>query len=127
MIKETASLSKQITEESVKKTSLRTTSSESTVVKESLDAITMKSTAVVSTEIVFSQHANHHGTLFGGQVLDWMCSMATISASKLRRGYCILKSIDDVHFLQSGFQGERVVISYAHFSLTLFLSRWTDD
>lgn len=74
------------------------------------DSVTMRSTCVSSTEIVFTQHCNHHGTLFGGQVLDWMCTIATISASRLRKGFCVLKSIDDVHFVESGLQGERVMI-----------------
>jgi len=39
-----------------------------------------------------------------------MCLAATISASKLRKGYCILKSLDDVHFLKSASVGDRVII-----------------
>ena len=85
------------------------------------NSVSIKSTAVVSTEIVFTQHCNHHGTLFGGQVLDWMCSIATISASRLRKGFPVLKSIDDVHFIESGLQGERVMILYHSLSLSIYL------
>ncbi|XP_019066064.1 acetyl-coenzyme A thioesterase isoform X3 [Fukomys damarensis] len=38
-------------------------------------------TAVQSIELVLPPHANHHGNTFGGQVMAWMETVATIAAS----------------------------------------------
>lgn len=107
-IKETADLAQKVSNDNMEAQKRSSFSKEATATQK--DSVTVASTQVVSTELVFTQHCNHHGTLFGGQVLEWMSSVATISASRLRKGFCVLKSIDDVHFVESALQGERVVI-----------------
>lgn len=37
-------------------------------------------TSVQSIELVLPPHANHHGNTFGGQIMAWMETVATISA-----------------------------------------------
>lgn len=37
-------------------------------------------TAVQSIELVLPPHANHHGNTFGGQIMAWMETAATIAA-----------------------------------------------
>lgn len=36
---------------------------------------------VESVELVLPQHANHHGNTFGGQIMEWMASISSISAA----------------------------------------------
>jgi len=79
----------------------------------------MAVTYVESTELVFANQTNHHGTLFGGQVLEWMCNAATMASSRLRAGFCTLRSIDDVAFIAPAKTGDRVFIRYSVFSSTL--------
>lgn len=68
-------------------------------------------TLVESWELVLPQHANHHGTAFGGQIMEWMEMSATISASRLCKTYPLLASIDDIHFLGAIKVGERIIIT----------------
>jgi len=37
-------------------------------------------TSVQSIELVLPPHANHHGNTFGGQIMAWVETVATISA-----------------------------------------------
>ena len=34
---------------------------------------------VCAVQIVLPVHANHHGTTFGGQIMEWMTDVATLS------------------------------------------------
>ncbi|KJE92952.1 acyl-CoA thioesterase 11 [Capsaspora owczarzaki ATCC 30864] len=67
-------------------------------------------TMVESWELVLPQHANHHNTAFGGQIMEWMEMNATVSASRLAKSYPLLASIDDIHFLGPIKVGERIII-----------------
>lgn len=42
--------------------------------------VSTRSTSVQSIELVLPPHANHHGNTFGGQIMAWMETVATISA-----------------------------------------------
>ncbi|XP_058683106.1 acetyl-coenzyme A thioesterase isoform X3 [Poecile atricapillus] len=48
---------------------------------EEKDAVSTEHTHVQSTELVLPPHANHHGNTFGGQIMAWMQTVASISAS----------------------------------------------
>ena len=43
-------------------------------------AVSTRGTSVQSIELVLPPHANHHGNTFGGQIMAWMETVATISA-----------------------------------------------
>ena len=43
-------------------------------------AVSTRGTFVQSIELVLPPHANHHGNTFGGQIMAWMETVATISA-----------------------------------------------
>lgn len=43
-------------------------------------AVPTRGTSVQSIELVLPPHANHHGNTFGGQIMAWMETVATISA-----------------------------------------------
>ncbi|EHB09681.1 Acyl-coenzyme A thioesterase 12, partial [Heterocephalus glaber] len=68
-------------------------------------------TAVQSIELVLPPHANHHGNTFGGQVMAWMESSATIAAGRLCRGHPFLKSVDMFKFRGASTVGDRLVFS----------------
>ena len=44
------------------------------------DAVSTDLTHVQSIELVQPPHANHHGNTFGGQIMAWMETVASISA-----------------------------------------------
>lgn len=44
------------------------------------DAVSTDLTHVQSIELVLPPHANHQGNTFGGQIMAWMETVATISA-----------------------------------------------
>lgn len=59
-------------------------------------------------EIVFPDHANHLGTLFGGQALAWMDKAAFIAASRHAGGTVVTARSEQVDFHTAVPQGELV-------------------
>lgn len=43
-------------------------------------SVSTRGTSAQSVELVLPPHANHHGNTFGGQIMAWMETVATISA-----------------------------------------------
>lgn len=72
---------------------------------------TTMGTSVQSIELVLPPHANHHGNTFGGQIMAWMETVATISASRLCHGHPFLKSVDMFKFRGPSTVGDRLVFS----------------
>uniref|UniRef100_F7EGS7 Acyl-CoA thioesterase 12 n=1 Tax=Ornithorhynchus anatinus TaxID=9258 RepID=F7EGS7_ORNAN len=68
-------------------------------------------TYVQSIELVLPPHANHRGSTFGGQIMAWMETVATISASLLCRSHPILKSVDMFKFRGPSTVGDRLVFN----------------
>ncbi|NWV71046.1 ACO12 thioesterase, partial [Malurus elegans] len=75
------------------------------------DAVSTEHTHVQSTELVLPPHANHHGNTFGGQIMAWMETVASISASRLCRSHPILKSVNMFKFWGPSFVGDRLVFN----------------
>ncbi|XP_042678760.1 acetyl-coenzyme A thioesterase isoform X2 [Centrocercus urophasianus] len=75
------------------------------------DAISADLTHVQSIELVQPPHANHHGNTFGGQIMAWMETVASISASRLCRSYPILKSVSMFKFWGPSVVGDRLVFN----------------
>lgn len=59
-------------------------------------------------EIVFPDHTNHMGTLFGGQALSWMDKAAFIVASRYSRRTVVTARSDQVEFRVAVRQGQLV-------------------
>lgn len=59
-------------------------------------------------EIVFPDHANHLGTLFGGQALAWMDKAAFIAASRYARRTVVTARSEQVDFRVPVRQGQLV-------------------
>lgn len=53
---------------------------------------------ITMTELVFPNHTNQLGTLFGGQLMYWIDICASLSAEKLTGGVCVTASVDRVDF-----------------------------
>ena len=49
--------------------------------------------------LVLPAHANVHGNLFGGRMMYWIASAATLPALRLARSSVLLGSMDDLDFL----------------------------
>ncbi|NXS96314.1 ACO12 thioesterase, partial [Jacana jacana] len=75
------------------------------------DAVSTDLTHVQSIELVQPPHANHHGNTFGGQIMAWMETVASISASRLCRSYPVLKSVNMFKFWGPSFVGDRLVFN----------------
>eukprot|EP00795_Rhopilema_esculentum_P000351 gene351-10014_t len=73
--------------------------------------VSPSSTVCESVEIVLPQHANHHQTTFGGQLMAWMEANATISARRLCHIQPLLVAVDEVFFRAPSKVGDRVVIT----------------
>ncbi|KAG8524599.1 Acetyl-coenzyme A thioesterase [Galemys pyrenaicus] len=74
-------------------------------------SISTRGTSVQSIELVLPPHANHHGNTFGGQIMAWMETVATISASRLCRAHPFLKSVDMFKFRGPSTVGDRLVFN----------------
>ncbi|NXC20438.1 ACO12 thioesterase, partial [Corythaeola cristata] len=75
------------------------------------DAVSTDLTHVQSIELVQPPHANHHGNTFGGQIMAWMETVASISASRLCRSYPTLKSVNMFKFWGPSVVGDRLVFN----------------
>ncbi|KAI5946461.1 Acetyl-coenzyme A thioesterase [Manis javanica] len=73
--------------------------------------VSTRGTSVQSIELVLPPHANHHGNTFGGQIMAWMETVATISASRLCRVHPLLKSVDMFKFRGPSTVGDRLVFN----------------
>ncbi|XP_075399181.1 acetyl-coenzyme A thioesterase [Tenrec ecaudatus] len=73
--------------------------------------VSTRATSVQSIELVLPPHANHHGNTFGGQIMAWMETVATISASRLCGRYSLLKSVDMFKFRGPSTVGDRLVFN----------------
>ncbi|WP_222563897.1 acyl-CoA thioesterase [Novilysobacter antarcticus] len=72
------------------------------------DSQTMPATEARMTEIVFPDHTNHLGTLFGGQALAWMDKAAFIAASRYARCTVVTARSEQVDFHTAVNQGALV-------------------
>ncbi|XP_062469860.1 acetyl-coenzyme A thioesterase isoform X1 [Pezoporus occidentalis] len=68
-------------------------------------------THVQSIELVQPPHANHHGNTFGGQIMAWMETVASISASCLCHSYPVLKSVNMFKFWGPSVVGDHLVFN----------------
>ncbi|MDP2435096.1 MAG: START domain-containing protein [archaeon] len=68
---------------------------------------------VEMTYVVQPSHANTIGITFGGQIMSWMETAATISAMRHCRCQTALLSVDDLHFNQPTKVGDVVLIASA--------------
>lgn len=83
-------------------------------------------------EIVFPHHANHLGTLFGGQALAWMDKAAFVAATRYARRTVVTARSEQVDFHVPVRQGELVeliarVVKVGRSSMRVEVELHTED
>ena len=83
-------------------------------------------------EIVFPDHTNHLGTLFGGQALAWMDKAAFIAASRYSGKTVVTAKSEQVEFRVPVSQGQLVevvarVMSIGRTSMQVDVDLFTED
>ncbi len=61
-------------------------------------------------QLVLPEHGNIHGNLFGGRMMYWITSAATLPALRLARGQVLLGSMDDLDYLGPVRVGDLAVL-----------------
>jgi acyl-CoA hydrolase len=61
-------------------------------------------------QLVFPEHINTRGTLYGGRMMSWIATAGTLAASRFARGAVVLGAMDDLDFLVPVHLGEIVTI-----------------
>ena len=74
------------------------------------ELIPVPPTEVRMVEIVFPNHTNHLGTLFGGQAMAWMDKAAFLAAARYSRRTVVTAHSDQVDFKLPIRVGEMVEI-----------------
>jgi acyl-CoA hydrolase len=62
-------------------------------------------------QLVFPEDVNPQGTLYGGRIMDWIATPASLTASRCARGPVALGAMDDLDFLHPVFLGDIVTVS----------------
>ncbi len=83
-------------------------------------------------EIVFPDHTNHLGTLFGGQALAWMDKAAFLAASRYSRQIVVTARSEQVDFHVPVRKGQMVeliatVIAVGRTSMKIDVEMFTED
>ena len=83
-------------------------------------------------EIVFPDHTNHLGTLFGGQALAWMDKAAFLAASRYSRQIVVTARSEQVDFHVPVRKGQMVeliatLISVGRTSMKIDVAMYTED
>lgn len=75
-------------------------------VVESADGLPRRAEAVRSTNFVFPNDTNHHGTMFGGRVLQLMDQTGAIAAARFAHTTVVTAAMEAVSFQQPIREGE---------------------
>jgi acyl-CoA hydrolase len=83
-------------------------------------------------EMVFPDHTNHLGTLFGGQALAWMDKAAFIVASRYARRTVVTARSEEVSFRVPVRKGQLVelvarIVRVGHSSMTVEVEMTAED
>src|SRR3989304_5466139 len=67
-------------------------------------------TALEMIQLVLPEHANTRGTLYGGVMMNWITTAATMAAMKVARGTVVLGRMDDLDFVAPVAIGDLVTL-----------------
>lgn len=70
----------------------------------------IKETRNRMVQFVFPEHANTHGTLHGGRLMDWIMLAGSINSSRTAKGITVLGTTDSIDFLNPVKVGEIVTL-----------------
>jgi acyl-CoA hydrolase len=71
---------------------------------------TIAETRFQMVQLVFPEHINIRGTLYGGRMMSWIATAGTLAASRFARGPVVLGAMDDLDFLGPVYLGEIVTL-----------------
>jgi len=71
---------------------------------------TIADTRFQMVQLVFPEHTNQRGTLYGGRMMSWIATAGTLAASRVARGAVVLGAMDDLDFLTPIHLGEIVTM-----------------
>jgi len=75
-----------------------------------MEARTPGASRVEMTQIVMPFHTNYNGSLFGGQVVQWIDVCAAVAAQRHSGGNAVTASIDRLDFLSPIAMGDIVIL-----------------
>jgi acyl-CoA hydrolase len=70
----------------------------------------IKDTEIEMVQLVLPEHANVRGTLYGGRMMDWITTAATMAAMRLAKGVVLLATMDDLDFVHPVAIGDVVTL-----------------
>jgi acyl-CoA hydrolase len=70
----------------------------------------IKDTRHQTVQFVFPEHANTHGTLHGGRLMDWIMIAGSINSSRVSRGITVLGATDSIDFINPVKVGDIVTL-----------------
>ncbi len=71
---------------------------------------TIADTRFQMVQLVFPEHTNLRGTLYGGRMMSWIATAGTLAASRFARGLVVLGAMDDLDFVTPVHLGEIVTV-----------------
>jgi acyl-CoA hydrolase len=92
----------------------------------------MDTSTVTMIEVVFPDHTNHYGTLFGGHALRLMDKAAFVAASRYSRRTVVTACSERVDFTNAVRHGSLIelaanVIATGHSSMTVLVELFAED
>ena len=97
-----------------------------------MDAKTPAQSQIETRYMVMPQHANPHKTLFGGQLMAWIDSVAAMVATRHSNRLCVTVSTDRVLFRHPVHVGDQLVlrsrVNYVgRTSMEIGVSAWVEN
>lgn len=77
---------------------------------DSRQTVGIRTTLTEMIQLVRPEHANPLGTLYGGRMMDWIATVATLAAMRLAKGQVVLGTMDDLDFLHPVHVGDVVTL-----------------
>lgn len=71
---------------------------------------TVRTSQVEMTQVVLPGDTNHHGTVFGGKVMQWIDICGGVAAHRHAQSDVVTASMDELHFLAPARLGDIVVL-----------------
>jgi len=62
-------------------------------------------------QLVLPEHANTRGSLYGGQMMHWITTAATMAAMRVAKGTVVLAAMDELDFLHAVLIGDVVTLN----------------
>lgn len=81
-----------------------------------MEKISINSTKSEYLRMVFPEHANSLGTLYGGFMMRWILDAGILLATKFTKGPCVIGSMDSIDFINPVKIGDTVrIISFVEY------------